>query len=285
MKKIKNIVVPIDFSVTSRNAYQYARNLARVLNATLTVVSINEALIIVSDVMVTQSAFDNVDKTEDIKNFIIEEDEKLNADLLKDEVKAKNLNGNTLDVLVDLSEQADTDLIIMGSSGLEDFLAKIVGTVSHKVSTSAHCPVILIPRNVKWRPINNIVYASNYDSLAEVSLKEIMAFAKDVLAEIHFVNVKNYDPLFETKQKEINWDKLFELEILNQPYHKHTIYGNDTAKELNIYCEEKNINMMTFLSKHRNFWQSLAHKSITENVALTSTIPIMIVHVDDKNIM
>ena len=282
MKKIQNIIVPIDFSTTSRNAYQYAKHLAHILNATVTVLNIKQNVIMASDVVASTFHAEDSDIINEIENFINEEDLYLSADVLKNKTKAKYLSGNTVNVLIELSEQDDIDLIIMGSSGLEDILAKIVGTESHKVSNKAHCPVILVPRDVKWQPIKQIMFASNYDSLKESSIKEIMSFAKQTSATIHFVNVKNYDPLFEPKQEEINWDKLFELEILDQPFHKHTIYGNDTAEELNKYCNEKNIDIMTFCTKHRNFWQSLMHKSITENSALLAIIPLMIVHIDDK---
>ncbi len=281
MKKIKNITVPIDFSTTSRNAYQYAKNLAHVLNANVTVLNIKHNVIMASDVVVAPLPIGDVDVMIEIQEFISEEDLYLSTDVIKNKTKAKYLSGNTVDVLVDLSEQEDIDLIIMGSSGLEDLLAKIVGTESHKVSNKAHCPVILVPRDVKWHPIKQIMYASNYDSLKESSVKEIISFAKQTSAEIHFVNVKNYDPLFEPKQEEINWDKLFGFEVLHQPFHKHTIYGNDTVEELNNYCNEKNIDIMTFFTKHRNFWQSLMHKSITENSALLAIIPLMVVHIDD----
>jgi len=282
MKEIKNIIVPIDFSVTSRNAYQYARNLARKLDSKITVVNIKQSLVSVSD-NTSGDASENTDSVKEIEKFIIEEDEKLNVDLIQTEAKAEHLFGNVVDVLVDLSDKDDYDLIVMGSSGLQDILEKISGSISHKVSNKAHCPVILVPREVKWHTLSNIMFASNFDSLTDISVKEISSFASEVSAEIHFVNVKNFDPLFETKQKEVDWDKLNELNALNNAFHKHTIYGNDTANELNNYSKENNINMMAFLGKHRNFWENLMHKSVTENIVLFSEVPLMIIHLDDKS--
>ncbi len=98
---------------------------------------------------------------------------------------------------------------------------------------------------------------------------------------VHFVNVRNYDPIFEAKQKDIDWDELFVSTDSKLTFEKHTIYGNDTVVELNKYCNAKNINLITFASKHRNFWENLMHKSITENVALSNILPIMVIHSDD----
>jgi hypothetical protein len=52
MKKINNITVAVDFSVTARNAYRYANLLAQTLNADLTIVHAKENPMIVSDVLI-----------------------------------------------------------------------------------------------------------------------------------------------------------------------------------------------------------------------------------------
>ena len=105
-------------------------------------------------------------------------------------------------------------------------------------------------------------------------------FAKNFDADIDFVNVKNFDPPLENKQKEIDWSELI-VNDKNYSFQKHTIYGNDTIEQLQKYSDEKQIDLMVFASKHRNFWQNLLHKSITENMALSTTIPIMVIHFDD----
>jgi nucleotide-binding universal stress UspA family protein len=38
----------------------------------------------------------------------------------------------------------DADLIIMGSRGLSDFEALLLGSVAHKVVHYAHCPVLIV---------------------------------------------------------------------------------------------------------------------------------------------
>ena len=56
----------------------------------------------------------------------------------------------------------------------------------------------------------------------------------------------------------------------------------DKIKELKQYAESHNIDLLAFVSKQRNFWEKLIHKSVTENVALSSDIPMMVVHLHDK---
>jgi len=283
MKKINNIIVAVDFSVTSRDSYRYAKLLAQSLNATLTVVNVRENVVMVSDVNIVPFPMTtDSELLKQIQEFVMEENEYLNISTTINEIKAKILTGNVTDELIDLSRDNSVDLIVMGTTGLSDVLTKIFGSISVRVSNLAYCPVLLIPRDVKWKPIEQIMYASNYDSLSPAMVQEISDFAISTNAVLHFVNVRNFDPQFETKQKDFNWDELLISRDPRFYYEKRTVYGNDTVKELITYSVNKNIDMMCFVSSHRNFWQNLVHKSITENMAIDSTIPIMVLHVDDS---
>lgn len=285
MKKIKNIVVAIDFSATSRDAYRYSKLLAKSLDATLTVVNVRESIMMVSDVtMATFPIVNDSELIDQIEGFIIDENRILNISTKINEVKAKILRGNVVDELVELSKDDATDLIVIGTTGLSDVLTKIFGSTSVSLSNLAHCPVLLVPRGIKWEPIEQIMYASNYDSLSPIMVQEITEFAINTKADLHFVNVRNFDSPFDTKQKDFDWNDLFISKNPNFYYEKQTIYGNDTVKELIKYSTDKDIDMICFASNHRNFWQNLVHTSITENMAISSILPILILHLDDNEL-
>jgi nucleotide-binding universal stress UspA family protein len=282
MKKIKNIVVATDLSATARDAYSYAKELANFLDANLTIVHVKENLIIVSDVMIAPPLSDNdAELTQELEELVAEENA-VTGSKVKGELKIKVLNGDPVDVLVNISKNNDTDLIVIGTTGLSDVLTKIFGSVSVKVSNKAHCPVILVPRDATWKPIKQILFSSNYDSMTKQLCSEIVDFALNIHAGVHFVNIRNYDPPFEEKQKDIDWNQLFVGSDAPLSYEKHTIYGSDTINELKKYSQQKHINLIAFASKHRNFWENLMHSSITENMALSTTLPIMVMHLDDK---
>jgi nucleotide-binding universal stress UspA family protein len=284
MKKIKNITVAVDFSITARNAYRYARALAEALNASLTIVHIKENVLIVSDVMISPlpSEEHRMHLITDIKELVAEENMAAGSLIAEQEAEIRILTGDPVAVLTELSENKDADLIVIGTTGLSDVLTTIFGSTSLKVSNKAKCPVILVPVNAHWQPVEQILFASDYDSMTSELTRHIIDFALNIHAGIHFVNVRNYDPILEPRQKDIDWDKLFVAHDTDLSFEKHTIYGNDTVAELRKYSAEKNINLVAFVSKHRNFWQNLSHKSITENMTLSAATPIMVMHLDDE---
>jgi nucleotide-binding universal stress UspA family protein len=282
MKKIENIVVATDLSAAARDAYSYAKELANALGANLTIVHVKESLVIASDVMIAPPVSESdADLFKELEELVAEENAATGSKV-KGEVSIKVLNGDPVDVLVNISKSNETDLIVIGTTGLADVLTKIFGSVSVKISNKAHCPVILVPRDATWQPIKQILFASNYDSMTTELSHEIIDFALNMRAGVHFVNVRNYDPPFEAKQMDINWNELFATPNPEFSFQKHTIYGSDTIGELKKYSEEKHINLIAFASKHRNFWENLMHSSITEKMALSTTLPILVMHLDDK---
>ncbi|PBQ33867.1 hypothetical protein CNR22_19455 [Sphingobacteriaceae bacterium] len=280
MKKINNITVGIDFSENSVNAFHYARSFARSINASLTLVHVKESPVIVSDVMIPSfPPEDNESLVKELEKIIAQEN---SATEKVKEIKIKILTGNAVSTLSELPENTGTDILILGTTGLSKVMTTLLGSTSLKISNQAHCPVILVPSDAKWQAISQVMFASDYDSLTSVFVNKITEFAQALHTNVHFVNVRNYDPILEPKQKDIDWSGLLQSYPANLAYKKSTVYGNDTVAELQNYCASNTIQLMAFASKHRNFWANLTHKSITAKMALSTQLPMMVMHLDDE---
>ncbi len=282
MKNIKNIVVATDFSNISINAFEYAKGLADSLNATLTVVNVMEDFMMISDVSIapfpvvsTQEIIDKMDK------FIEGENQKLNTQAIGNKINIKVLNGNPASELIELSKSKDVDLIVIGTTGASNVF-KIFGSTAVKVSEEANCPVLLVPHDAKWKTVEKIMYAANSESISKKMIKEIIDITNTLNADIQFVNVKNYDPVFTLKQKEIDWNDLFENIGSDLYFERHTIYGNDTIEELKKFSLEINADMIVFVGNNRSFWGNLIRENISKKMALTTTISMMVLHLNDK---
>jgi len=59
-------------------------------------------------------------------------------------VKSVVLSGHPAREIVDFAKRAKADLIVMGSRGLGDIKGFMLGSVSHKVSSLAGCPCLVV---------------------------------------------------------------------------------------------------------------------------------------------
>lgn len=280
MKTFKNIIVPTDFSATAQNAFAYAQVLAEALGAEITVVHVKEYFLPASEISIPSiTIYDESPLNETMKNFVEFKDEQSSV-MLKSKVKTKILKGNTIDELVHYSSKKDVDLIVMGTTGLQDFVSKVIGTVSLDVANKAHCPVILVPRDANWQPINRIMFTANYASTSPKTVREVMDFAEIIDANIHFVHV-NESKTDNDKLMETIWDELFEAADPRVAFEMHTIYSGDVVEQLKKYATDHHIDLIAFVNKKRNFWQNLMHRSVTQNVAISTDTPMLIMHFDD----
>jgi len=285
MKNIKNIVVPTDFSVTSRNAFGYSKGLASVLDATITVVHVKEYLMPSYDlasVNVTQITESEANQA--LQNFI--NDEASEKEIMnnyftshKTQIKTQILDGSADSSLIELSDDSDTDLIVIGARGLQDFIARMTGTTSLNVAKGAHCPVLLIPENTHWQPIKKIMYACNYFSLSPTMVKEINDFALTLKATIHFVHVADVDSDVLNEDEDINWSELFFMTDPNLRFETHSIYGSNKVVELKKYALRNQIDLMAFVSRKRGFWENLFTKSVIQEMAFADiSKPMLVLH-------
>jgi nucleotide-binding universal stress UspA family protein len=125
------------------------------------------------------------------------------------------------------------------------------------------------------------MYASNYDSATPAMIEEVAGIARALKATIHFVHIQDAASNSSSEKVDISWNELFPSADPGHGFEIHTIVGNDVIGELSAYAEKHEIHMMAFVSKHRSFWQNLWHTSVTENIALSTNTPLMVIHLDD----
>ncbi|NJN33228.1 MAG: universal stress protein [Saprospiraceae bacterium] len=164
MKDIKNILVPTDFSVTARNAFHYAKVLAQACDACVTVVHINQYFLPISEIAVAPQSAQQDDVVDEAMATFIEDEKDAANTVVKVDVATKILRGDPVSRLVELSQHADVDLIVMGTTGLQDFISKIIGSTSLEVSNKARCPVVLVPREARWKRVEKIMFSTTYEA-------------------------------------------------------------------------------------------------------------------------
>jgi nucleotide-binding universal stress UspA family protein len=140
------IVVGTDGSDTAAEAVRQATELAKLSNARLDIVSAYEPIPRQRVQEEQRSAPGDV-------QYEIGPREEVNATLDNAVGKAKNdgieveghaLEGDPADAILDVAEQANADLIVVGNKGMTGARRFLLGSVPNKVSHHAPCSVIII---------------------------------------------------------------------------------------------------------------------------------------------
>jgi nucleotide-binding universal stress UspA family protein len=145
MASIKRILVPVDFGPEANEAFQYAQELARMSGATL------HLLHIVGDV--ASGAFTEF-PSPDLSGIqrSLEQTAKQEIDDLMQMADMADVHprvtvltsSNVARAIVDFAEQAQINLIVMGTHGRTPVLRALLGSVADRLVRMAPCPVMIV---------------------------------------------------------------------------------------------------------------------------------------------
>ncbi len=152
MISIKKILVPTDFSETSRYAMQYAIEFAKSFNAELEIVHVifDESQIVAF--YLPQVTFQNLDQ--ELEESAKKQMEQFLASFpeLKDiSYSVKMLKGTAFLEIINEAKESNVDLIIIGTHGRSGLEHVLFGSTAEKVVRKAPCPVFTVkPKNFKF---------------------------------------------------------------------------------------------------------------------------------------
>ena len=141
----ENILVPLDGSEHSKNALKVAAELAKKFCGKLTLIHVYSSTPPAYDVgFYPASAAEEYARgaLESAKKIISEG--KSNVTSFGVEVDLVLKEGHPVEEILCASRELKSDLIVMGSRGVGQMTALLLGSVSRSVSEHAKCPVLLV---------------------------------------------------------------------------------------------------------------------------------------------
>ena len=143
----KKILVPVDGSQAAHDALGKAIELQQLCGAELLILSVyrEHKLWNASVTWIDQERTASTDPAmEEFAKDVAEKSKQFAQEQGVDKVRSFYIGGGPARMIVKFSEDHDVDLIVMGSRGLGDTTRYLLGSVSHKVTSLAQCPVMVI---------------------------------------------------------------------------------------------------------------------------------------------
>ncbi|MCZ2141782.1 MAG: universal stress protein [Bacteroidia bacterium] len=272
---INSILVPTDFSPIANNALLYAIEFAKRCNANIHILHVKQVPL--SDPNIPAEAYqmyiDEINKNE--QDGI----EKLKAAILIDaniKYTFHSAVGFVSDEVHSFTENNEVDLIIMGTKGASNLTEILIGTNAASVIGKTLIPALIIPPNFQFKPIKNILYATDYNEPEFPAFTRLVYIAEIFDASITVMHNKtDYDKYFNIESTFFNRNK----EKLNYPNLKIVSQEQkDTLTAIDNWIDA-NKNDLVVLAKHnRSFFDRLFHRSLSKRMAYHTKIPLLILN-------
>ncbi len=279
---MKRILIPTDFSETSRNALNYAIEASKMSPAELYLMhSIETEASLYTDFLGMNREFKMA--------LANKAEEKLNE--LKDavllyqgvEVKTLLIKGRFLDAIKEAVEQNHIDLIIMGTLGASGIREKIWGSNTGNVIGRTKVPVLVIPHEARWEQPQKFLLATKYLEENPAILEYLFELAIEFKAKVEV-------GVFADKHEHyIEEDRLHAIEqinrygeLLRQTYQDETtaamqVIETDLHTALEHYIKQNGVDVLVMITyqHEQDFWDRISYPSLTKRMSYNTEIPLL----------
>ncbi|WP_319591637.1 universal stress protein [uncultured Draconibacterium sp.] len=291
VSKPGQILVPIDFSAVSEKAVLMAFNIASHLKAQLVIMhsyispmrfSIPYGDIYPYDTTLLKQTEDAEKEANDqFKNFLATLVHEIGPDrweTVNPEYIVKP--GYAEEDIIAFANEQPTRLIVIGRGGDKTWPGT-VGSVTADVMYNASVPVLVIPEDMKPKPVEafkEVLYATNFDEKDFTALDKLMNIVKTYEVRVVCAHVGMPD--------EYGWD-IARLEGMKDILHKKyenkefeckLIMGNNVLDTLESTLKNDNVDILALTTHKRGMISRLFNPSLARKMVFHTKIPLLVFH-------
>jgi nucleotide-binding universal stress UspA family protein len=275
---MQHYLVPTDFSATAKGAFQYAFELAKKTQGNITLLNIYTA---------GEDELQVLAQLESLKKEILESNQvNISIELLA-------LKGKLIDILADLVTKYTYEYIIMGMQGsrsvnlswlgmkevesVENFW---MGSNTIKILQNIQKPVVIVPRNAAFQPVNQIILAidTKKEYLSEV-FKPLHTLVNTYKSNVTIVTVRLRDEEKDDDNEILQLRKIKKWLGEDVPCSLKIVLADSVQEGLKYYIsQEKDKNMLVMMSRKMDFLERMFGISETQQMVYSTTMPLLIIH-------
>lgn len=270
---MNNILVPTDFSQASHISAQYAVALAELFDAKVFLINI---------VLPPDSGRGSVrDFMSDTHTKLMEQNKALmekEISLLskKDSIKIGGLvkEGFLADEIAKEATEVGADIIVMGMKG-EANGSSVFGSTTLTIVRESLYPVFVIPEEAIYKPIENITFASDFNSSIEIDKYTVLLdIATKFKSQINILNVQK-------NSSSMSHDDIIGKMKISVAFSKHNhrfkiIAESNIEDGINRFIEKNETDILVMVARKHSIFYRLFAKMHTQAMSYQTKIPLLI---------
>lgn len=192
-----NVLVPVDFSETSRNAVHFAIEMAKLFDDEITLLHV-----------ISDGFFSSIFTSNEHKDLILEGINHKMAEFSKEVKKiwpsgvinTEIKTGKVFRVIQEVAEAKDVDTIVMGTNGASG-IEKFIGSTTSRMIRSSNVPVVVVKEKVINPTFNRIVLPIDLTKESKQKVSWAVKFARVYNSEVHVIMEVEKDDFLEKRVK------------------------------------------------------------------------------------
>jgi nucleotide-binding universal stress UspA family protein len=276
---MKKILLPIDFSETSDNAFVYALELANIFKAELVLLHTFELPIVDSQSLPINYAI--IYETMELTNFDHFKDKMPKLHAIAEERNLGHIamshilmDGVLVNSIKKVVKQENIDFVVMGTKGAEGWLDSFLGTNTGAVISDVSVPVLSVPVGAKFNRFKNIAFTTRFREKDIEALVKVLIMAKKLHAKVKCLYIK-------TSESDVNtavinkWKSHFEEENNLEFF---IIPSDEVTNSIEDFLISQDIDLLAMLTYKRNFFIEFFTSTTTQKLSYHLKTPILAFH-------
>jgi nucleotide-binding universal stress UspA family protein len=268
---MKKILVPIDFSASSRTAEQYAGSLAKISGAEIYLLHVYLEFIPAA-IGPEPWMYTETEQHEKNRERVAREVRFIQENYGV-EVHGEIEIGYTGDTISSIAKQLQADLIIMGMKG--ENKNKVWGSATIKTIRKTEVPVLVIPEYFSFTAIKNIVLAVDFSEMVTgYSFKPLFQFIEQFDASLRVLHIDQINK--ELKVSEVPEKLQLGLALSKASYIYERVESDDVEKGILTFIENHPTDLLVMMAHHHNIFDRITGDIHTDQLSFDLTIPLLI---------
>ncbi len=258
MKEISTILIPFNFSRTSKSALAYAAQyVGKDENLKIMLAYVSDG----QKMDTSQQAFKSIEEEYQPS--------------LKQKIEWVSISGSLTESLLHVQKSKNIDFIIMGTFGaLGDWDEELTNT--SKLVLKVNCPVLVVPYGLDKLRIKNIALVLGTEEIEDTRvLGTLLEVTRKFNAKVHVITIKNKPETYgysEVDKKNENAIRYY----LENFYSEHVFIENpDIVEGILTYASQKDIDIISILPRNRTKNSEPSEGELTQMLTLHSKIPVL----------
>ncbi len=273
--EIKHILVPIDFSESSKNALKAAIRIAKRSDARITLVNavhvhtplphlkggkLVEAVLADYEYQVRESFHELESEIVELKDVPHDEDRFI---------------AYLTDAIFTETQTRSIDLIVMGARSELSMGERLLGSNSTEIIRTSEVPVLVIPENVKDFEPKRIGFASDFMKVQDYGTMRILNVLSVLFnAELAVFHVA--DSIDQEKQAQI--DRIKKNLMPLDKFSVRIISAESVIKGIMDFTRSHELDVLALMPRKHNLFERLFATSVTKAISIDIDIPLLTFH-------
>lgn len=195
------------------------------------------------------------------------------------------IHGKQADEIHNILEKDTIDLLVVPFSDDANLNKKQLRLIRDDIFERNEASLLIIPKNKKFNPLSNIVFATDLKKLKhhDLYLNDMLRYASAFDSNIHFLHINTGGNPVLPKDIEAYRTMMQIIETNKKKAHVFkSINSMKISESIMQYAHEVNAEMIVVVKHQHSFLDAFFHSSLSESLSINSDIPLLVMREKSK---